>query len=309
MRVTFRGLVQAATVLTVLFSVITIIPADNAALQLFTHFRVQYLAASLLLLVVCAALREPRYALALFFTAVLNGSMVIPWYNETPVLKRDGRQVTILLANVRSSNQDHDRFYDLVELEQPEVLVLLEVSPDWARSLTRLDATYPHRVVEPRAGNFGIAVYSKRPMTSSALVDSAPLGFPSVVANLDIEGTPVYLVATHPMIPLGSANYDARNKQLNGIARLLQRADGARMLVGDLNMTMWDLQYDSLENKTWLRNARLGAGILPTWPTFLPFALIPIDHIMVSEEIEVIDIRTGPRIGSDHLPLIATLTL
>jgi endonuclease/exonuclease/phosphatase (EEP) superfamily protein YafD len=308
MRVTVRGLLQAAAVLTVLFSAITFIPADNAYLQLFTHFRLQYFVVSLLLLLVFVVLQEPRYALALFAVSILNGYLVAPWYVDKPNY-RDGTDIKLLLANVLAANDDHARLLELLESEQPDVVVLLEVTPAWANALDGLKSTYVHNVVEARNDRFGIAMYSRRPIISAAAISSEPLGFPTIVANLDVAGRSLQLVATHPMIPLGATNYDVRNQQLDGIARLLQRAAGPRMLVGDLNATVWDLKYRALENKTWLRNVRDGFGVLPTWPTFMPLAMIPIDHVLVSEEIGVIDVRTGPRIGSDHLPLIVTVTL
>ena len=62
MRVTLKGLAKSAAALTVLLSVVTLLPVEHHALQLFTHFRLQYLGASILLLVLLVAWREPRYA-------------------------------------------------------------------------------------------------------------------------------------------------------------------------------------------------------------------------------------------------------
>ncbi|WP_333196742.1 hypothetical protein [Microcoleus sp. S28C3] len=58
-----------------------------------------------------------------------------------------------------------------------------------------------------------------------------------------------------------------------------------------------------------LRNARSGFGILPTWPTFMPLAYIPIDRFLVRQEIDVLKINTDRYVGSDHLPLITDLVI
>ena len=305
---TLRGLLQAAAVVTIVFSVCTLLPVEHHALQLFTHFRLQYLLAALSLLVALAALREMRYAAALLLVVIVNAYVLLPWYvGERPAAS--GIETRVLLANVHARNENHAKLLALVRDEQPDVLVLLEVTRAWQASLQPLHGDYPHRVIEPRDGSFGIALYSKLPVRSAAAVDSAPLGFPTILATLEVGDDTLQLLATHPMIPLGKTNYEARNRQLDDIVRLLQQMSGPRMLVGDLNTSMWDTNYASLENRTWLRNARRGFGVVPTWPTFMPLAMIPIDHVLVSEEIGVRDVRTGPRIGSDHLPLAVTITL
>ena len=59
MRVTLTGLLQAAAVITVAFSVGTLLPIDHFAIQLFTHFRLQYVVVSLSLLLLFKYLRSP----------------------------------------------------------------------------------------------------------------------------------------------------------------------------------------------------------------------------------------------------------
>jgi endonuclease/exonuclease/phosphatase (EEP) superfamily protein YafD len=135
------------------------------------------------------------------------------------------------------------------------------------------------------------------------------LGYPTIIATMDVDGATVHLVGSHPTIPISTQLYTDRNEQLASIADLLEGLDAPQVLFGDLNASMWDMNYRSLEKDTGLRNARAGFGIVPTWPTFLPFAMIPIDHFLVSDDISVVEMRSGPRIGSDHLPLIATIAL
>ena len=61
-----------------------------------------------------------------------------------------------------------------------------------------------------------------------------------------------------------------------------------------------------------LRNARQGLGVLPTHSIVAPqFAALsaPIDHCLVTPEIQVKDFRLGKAIGSDHRPIIADLLI
>jgi endonuclease/exonuclease/phosphatase (EEP) superfamily protein YafD len=308
MRVSIIGLIEAAAVVTVIFSIITLLPVDHHGLQLFTHFRLQYLAGSLVLLLLAKWLPNPWIIAALAITAVVNVAYLLPWYFGKPA-SSDETSLTLLHANVLSSNTQYQRLLDLVSREQPDIVVLQEISPAWATALQPLLQTYPFTQVEARDGNFGIALLSKMPLASVDVIESPPLHFPTIVADVAIGERSLRLVATHPMIPLGGNLFAARNEQFASLPQLLGPDTDAKLLIGDLNASMWDVHYRLLEQASGLRNARAGFGIIPTWPTYMPFAMIPIDHVLVSDAISVKDIRSGTRIGSDHLPLVVTVAL
>ena len=72
---------------------------------------------------------------------------------------------------------------------------------------------------------------------------------------------------------------------------------------------MWGSHYQNLEQAAGLRNVRCGFGVLPTRPAGFAAVGIPLGHCPVSPGIDAVDLKPGPDIGSDHLPLIVELTL
>lgn len=304
----FLGILQAAAFVTAVFSIITLLTVDNFGIQLFTHFRLQYLVISVLFLILYRLLHEPWIIGAVAASMAISLVYVLPWYFGSQGAAGD-TELKLLHANVLSHNTRHEKLFKLVEDEQPDIIVLQEISPQWAAALQAMKATYPYGQIEAREGNFGIALLSRFPLTGLVAVESPPLAYPTIVADVLIGERTLHLVTTHPMIPLGGRMYSARNEQLDTLPKLLASDSDASLLVGDLNTSMWDVHYRKLESATGLRNARKGFGVVPTWPTFMPFAMIPIDHVLVSDAISVQDIYSGSRIGSDHLPLIVTMSL
>jgi endonuclease/exonuclease/phosphatase (EEP) superfamily protein YafD len=244
----------------------------------------------------------------LLVAAILNAFLVMPWYQGKPVAT-PGTPLTLMHANVLASNSDYKRLIDLVRKEAPDVVFLQEITSSWVIALQELKDDYPHMYAEPRVGNFGIAALSRLPFDSIRHVDSPPFGYPTIFAQVTVNDEQFNLVSSHPTIPLGRRLYEARNEQLQNIGEIVSMLQGKVVLLGDFNASLWCPRFKQLETTVQLRNARQGFGILPTWPAFFPPAMIPIDHALVSKEISVLDIRTGPRIGSDHLPLIVTVSL
>ncbi len=307
-RLSLVGLLQAAAIVTVAFSFVTIFDSAHRLIALFSHFRLQYLGVSLSLLIVFAILRQARYGVLLSVAVAVNASYVVPWYlGATGADASDA--ITLMNANVFARNDSYERLTGLIDAERPDVILLQEISPDWLAALQSIQGDYPFSYAEPRLDAFGIAIFSRLPFESVHHVDSPPLGYPTLVATLIVNGQAVTLVNTHAMAPLTPSGFEARNEQLRSVARIAKAVHGALILAGDFNTSMWSPAYRELEKTTGLSSVRRGRGVLPTWPTFMPFAMIPIDHILVSDEIRVVETRRGAHFGSDHLPLIVSFAV
>jgi endonuclease/exonuclease/phosphatase (EEP) superfamily protein YafD len=304
------GLLEASLLVTVAFSVATAFDDWHRLLELFSHFRLQYLVIAVLLTPVFMALRWKGYVVIGIATIALNAWYVVPWYLPVEAAGEGGGPgITLLHANVLKSNDEPERFIALVEELEPDLVVMQEVRPAWLASLGALERSFPYRVSEAREDAFGIALFSRFPLEATAVVEPDHGGTPQIITTARIEGRPLHIVATHPLPPIGAEYYSSRNEQLRNAARLLQRLPAPKLLVGDLNVTMWSNHYRALEAESGLRNARRGFGVAPTWPVFFPLGFIPIDHLLVSDGIEVLAFSTGPRIGSDHLPVVARIRL
>jgi endonuclease/exonuclease/phosphatase (EEP) superfamily protein YafD len=230
-----------------------------------------------------------------------------------PVEQAQKQRLKLMLSNVNTANQDHQKVIELVKTEQPDIFVAQEVSQIWVNQLKAIETLLPYKIVKPRSDNFGIALYSKYPLDNAQVNYLGKAKVPSIEVQLNPKQNqkqkqkPLTILATHPLPPIGAEYYALRNDQFDALADAVNTSNGPLILIGDLNVTVWSKSYQKLIDKTGLVNARQGFGLLPSWPFLLPFAMIPIDHCLVSGAFTVIDIKTGPDVGSDHLSLVVEL--
>ena len=304
------GLLQAGALVTAIFSIATFGSHLHRYLELFSHFRLQYLVIAALLAFVLFVLKSRRWAALMLVVALVNVAPVYPWYvTGAQASVPSQASLRLLLSNVYAGNDNVGGLVDLVASEEADIVFLQEITPRQNRELAALRGRLDYSLNIPREDNYGIAVLSRLPFKVARVIQSPPYDHPTLVVEVVVDGTPVTFVTTHPVPPLGKRGFNGRNEQLASVTELVKGLAGARVLIGDLNTTMWSHHYDQLVEATGLVDARYGFGVQPSWPTSLPFAMIPIDHCLVSSELSITDARTGPDIGSDHLPLIVDLGL
>ncbi len=217
----------------------------------------------------------------------------------------------LMHANVCHANTEHGAFIAWIKREETDVVIVQEVDDVWDGALTQLHDTYPFFETQPRPGGSGMSLYSR--IAFERLPFASPEGAvrPGILVKLKLGGVAVSLLSIHPRAPIKRGHFERRNAMLAAAAEFLQNLPAPKICVGDLNTSLWSPYYYSFVRQTGLINARKGFGLLPSWPTFMIFgwAMIPIDHCLVSDEIRVIRAKTGEKIGSDHLPLVIELEI
>lgn len=290
--------------------------AWNPYLELTSHFKVQFFVASLLMILGVLLRSAKREVLIALFCLAIQLAELLPWYLPPAWATAPPHpNVRILLANLYVRNQNPRKILELIATEQPDLIVIQEKSPAWLEALTPLRQDYSHFFQAPE----DIALFSRIPLQNPTLIGEVNQF--SIAATITIAGQSVAIVATHPLPPRPDLA-QFRNTELQQVANHITQQTTPVILLGDLNATMWSPYYKQLEQTTGLKNARRGFGILPTWPAPTPYARthpllaqlkpllwIPIDHCLVSSEIQVRSLRPGPNIDSDHLPLIADLLI
>ena len=213
----------------------------------------------------------------------------------------------MLTFNVHLYNRTPERLAELILAEAPDIVVLQEATREQHIGVLNrmLRDSYPFRRFCTREGQCDGAILSKRPWLDIHEIDRGFNTPPSITARFDLgNGRHLRVVGTHLWNP------KAPNRQLREIewlGREIGRLDDLVVVGGDFNFTPWTFALNRFE-----RAARVVRhdGVLGTWPVsrYYP-AMFPIDHIFASAEIRLTSIKRGPGIGSDHLPVIATLEL
>lgn len=275
-------------------------------LDLFTHFRVQYTLALLIVAILLFALRAPLLGVAAVAGAALGAIPIVGYMGVATARADAGTDRFRLIAfNTWFRNHDYAAIGRFLEQAQPDVVVLEELSRKDALRLGEYLHSYPHSFNEPRP--HGVVVFARWPIVSAeslAVADSPVL---AARVTLDWHGTQVTVLGAHLHWPLGPQSSRQRNAELAGIASFAAAHQGPLIVAGDFNVTPWSSHFKDALARSGLSDCAAGHGLAPSWPSQFPPLGIRIDHCWASPHWHSADVRVGPSLGSDHLPLIADL--
>lgn len=292
------------TVLVLILACIITFAPDVYLLMLVRAFIVPASGVALLIALLAGVRRKWWLAQGTLLAAAMlfQGGSGASWENGTV---NGGCDLRIFHMNVLQPNTAYAAAIAKALASDADLISVQEVGPEWAVELAQgLHTNYPYSHIEPRRNCYGIALFSRVPFTEVRTIHV--MGAPFIEACFDLDGKPVRVLAVHATSPISYGHFMRRNAQLAHLGTSLTAKDTATIVVGDLNTVPWDGAFKSLCRRSGLRSTADGGH--RTWPRIGPYAIIPLDHVLVSPRISV-TISTAEIPGSDHRAVLADLKL
>jgi endonuclease/exonuclease/phosphatase family metal-dependent hydrolase len=225
-----------------------------------------------------------------------------------------GEHLRVAALNTLNGRAHLDEVLELAA--DSDVLMLSEVPPNYVQEVDErlrepMELTY--QVRDRRMGG-GIAVWTRSTLDLGR-VEGGPLSSLGARAGrLGFSGSPVSVIAAHFYNPVFHSRHDW-NQQFDLVAEHV-RANAAAgrptIVVGDLNSTPWHARLRDWAADTGLRTCtdQLGVGLSATWTPWTPGpALLGLDHVLTSQEVQCLEWETRAVTGSDHKAILSILAL
>ena len=286
-------------------------PTDDATAKLasFIPYGVLGYALATICLVAAAIRARRRLGLAVITLLVLSASSghVV---TLAPLFVTDRRPVTgasfaLMTLNLHNGLADSGQVVE--HAMSADVVILVETTPAALDALKPLgwDERFPHAVGNDIVSN--TSVYSRFPLAPGTLIGRT--NFQQWETAVEVpELGPVRLFAVHPCNPYcGGNRWNREHRQV--FEAVAADLSGPIVVAGDFNAIddhgpMQRLRALGLASATDVA----GGGWLPTFPADRRYPpLVPIDHVLIDDELTATSVRTLRVSGTDHLGVMTTL--
>lgn len=277
-------------------------------LELTTHFRVQYLAVTAVVLALVALRRRWGAVAALVAAGAVSATAVLPYVplpgaatNAAPAALK------VLTVNVSYRQFDVKRLLALVREADPDVLVVQELTPHAERVLADFDKSFPHFRKFPADGPTGIGLWSRYELESG---ETFALGrLPAIQARVRAPSGAFTVIGAHLSSPMTPRRAAARNVELRALGARSAAIDGPLVVAGDFNVTPYSPYFQEWLAASGLTDSRRGRTLSASWPTMFPLVAIPIDHVAVNSSFTILSHQRLANFESDHYGVLVELAL
>jgi endonuclease/exonuclease/phosphatase (EEP) superfamily protein YafD len=275
------------------------------------ELRVQLAIIAIVAAVANAAFDYRTAALVALFCAVVNLGAIVQSIDAVPAAPAAaaGAEFRVMTFNLSAFNPERGATVDAIRAANADIVVVQEAADGWLPALEPLRRDYRYVAPANVAASQGMMIFSRYPIAQLRQLQPISEFYPYLAATLQLPSATLTLLAIHPPRPLRLGESVDRDIYFERVAEHVRHLDGPVIVAGDFTATPWSRPFAGLVRSAGLTKAWSLQPWLSTWPSWLPYVGIPIDHILANGRVAITGVRLGPNGGSDHFPVIATLRL
>lgn len=214
-------------------------------------------------------------------------------------------QLKVVQFNVWHENPDPNRILDWLDRERPDIAVIEENSPAFRRALTARDRGWSIACLKCE-----VMILSRRPALSADHAHYRPHDPPGPLTHAtfaDRRGQ-FEVVGVHNAWP---TDHDQPAQEARLAAYIAEHRSDRIIVTGDFNSAPW-----SFQRRRWDRAFGIPRRerAVPSWPArsykrlkWFGMPFLPIDHVYAGPAWATVAVKRGPKLSSDHYPLVVTL--
>jgi endonuclease/exonuclease/phosphatase (EEP) superfamily protein YafD len=288
----------------------------------FPRFQIALVA--LLVLVVTPLLRPPTNLFDWLFLGSLLGVVIwqSTWFGpylpgapravqSSARRESDLNRIALLTTNVLQTSRGAHRFLEIIGDVDADLILAVEVDEWWTERLKDgLRSRYAYNICYPLSNEYGLALFSRLELVEPEVRFILDDAIPSIRTKVRLRsGALVSVYGVHPRPPAIQQDSTERDVELLRVGLEIKARKEPAIVLGDLNDVAWSPTTLNLMHAGDLLDPRRGRGFYNTYPAHWPGLRYPLDYVFSTRHFKICGMRVLPDFGSDHLPLIAELTL
>lgn len=217
------------------------------------------------------------------------------------------QKVSIISANVFQENTEYLRFISIIKKYNPDIFITMESNRPWEKALGVFEKDYLYHIKVPLENTYGMHLYSRLKIKSSAVHYFVADDLPSFEAEIETEDRYTFtLFSTHPPppSPTEEINSKERDGELLSIAKKVRANADTSLVVGDFNNVAWSRSSKLFRKTSQMIDGRIGKGLISTFHAKYWLMRYPIDLMFHTADIFITELRRLEYFGSDHFPLL-----
>jgi endonuclease/exonuclease/phosphatase (EEP) superfamily protein YafD len=242
------------------------------------------------------------------------GGLMIPELTRSkgPRPPAEGETIKLIQFNLWGRAGNPDGIVDWIRAQDADILVFEEAFARTGGVARALADDYPYQTTCAEPVPCSTMILSRRePIREQGLGAAvSPAKLLGAQATWKTPRGEFSVIGVHYTWPIPAGPQQQQTRRLAAVIDTLPK--GSTIVSGDFNSTPWSFSLRRQDERFGL-NRRTHA--LPSWPAApfsrqgiaFPFPFLPIDHVYAGSDWKTVSVKRGPKLGSDHYPVVVTL--